>query len=75
MAVAITIKGIDMAILFGITCVFSILTEYAQVLIPGRAFNVVDMLFNLAGVLGGILITYFFFIPGCINYCVIRIKV
>jgi len=51
-----------MAILIAVTCFFSLLTEYAQVLIPGRNFNVIDMLFNLAGVFGGLLITYFILI-------------
>ena len=41
-----TLKGIEMALLFAFTCIFSILTEYMQVMIPGRAFNVTDMVFN-----------------------------
>ena len=44
-----TIKTIEMLILFVITFVFSIITEYAQVLIPGRTFNLIDMVYNVAG--------------------------
>ena len=38
------------------------ITEYAQILIPGRTFNIVDMLYNVGGVSIGILFTYFLFI-------------
>jgi len=57
-----TLKGIEMALLFAITCIFSILTEYIQVLVPGRTFNVADMAYNTIGVLVSILITYFILI-------------
>ena len=57
-----SIRGIEMAILFAFTFVFSTLTEYIQVMIPGRSFNVVDMLYNFGGVLTGFLITYFLII-------------
>ena len=57
-----TLRGIEMALLFAITSIFSILTEYMQVMIPGRNFNVADMVFNVAGVLASILITYFIII-------------
>ena len=57
-----TIRNIELAFLFSITCVFSMLTEYVQLLIPGRSFNVIDMLYNVVGVLIGILVTYFLII-------------
>ncbi len=55
------IRGTELAFLLSVTCAFSILTEYIQVLIPGRSFNVIDMLYNLFGVLAGILAIYFLF--------------
>ena len=51
-------KAVEMAILIAITCLFSLLTEYAQLLIPERTFNIYDMLYNLLGVLAGLLVTY-----------------
>ena len=56
------IRGTELALLIAITIVFSILTEYIQVLIPGRAFNVLDMFYNVVGVLTGIITTYFIII-------------
>jgi len=57
-----TIKTIELVFLFSVTCLFSILIEYVQVLIPGRSFNFIDMFYNAVGVLSGILITYFLLI-------------
>ncbi len=53
-----TLAGHEIAILFSGSIVFSILTEYAQVLIPGREFNFIDMVYNMLGVFAGILFTY-----------------
>jgi len=48
-------------ILFLVTgSIFSWLTEYLQVFIPGRAFNRYDMISNMAGIISGTLISYFF---------------
>lgn len=41
---------------------FSMGMEYIQLFIPGRAFNYIDFLYNLAGVLSSILLVYFFLI-------------
>ena len=57
-----TLKGLEMAMLIAITCIFSILTEYVQILIQDRTFNVMDMAFNVGGVLASILLTYFIII-------------
>ncbi|MCK4745830.1 MAG: VanZ family protein [Bacteroidales bacterium] len=57
-----SIKGIELAVLFAVACSFSFLTEYMQLIIPGRTFNIIDVVYNLAGVLGSILIIYFFFV-------------
>ena len=57
-----TMKGSEILILFAVALIFSIFTEYIQIIIPGRTFNFVDMLYNLGGILTGILVTYFLFI-------------
>lgn len=57
-----SIKVVELAVLFAVACSFSFLTEYMQLLIPGRAFNIIDVVYNLAGVLGSILIIYFYFV-------------
>jgi VanZ family protein len=56
------IKGVEMAILIALTISFSILTEYIQLLIPGRTFNMVDILYNITGVIIGIGFTYFYIV-------------
>ncbi|MCU0370596.1 MAG: VanZ family protein [Bacteroidales bacterium] len=35
-----------------------IITEFSQLAIPGRSFNPVDMVYNLAGVLAGVAVVY-----------------
>ena len=40
--------------------IFSWLTEYLQVFIPGRAFNLYDMISNMVGIISGTLMSYFF---------------
>jgi VanZ family protein len=42
--------------------IFSWLTEYIQVYIPGRALNIYDMISNMAGIISGSLISYFLII-------------
>lgn len=54
------IKRLELAILIAAAISFSILMEYFQLLIPGRAFNVVDMVYNTIGVIFGVGITYFY---------------
>lgn len=56
------IKSTELAILSAAAISFSILMEYLQLLIPGRSFNVVDMLYNMIGVICGVGITYFFIV-------------
>jgi VanZ family protein len=56
------IKMMELAIVTATAISFSILIEYIQLFIPTRAFNVVDMFYNLIGVLGGVGFTYFYFI-------------
>ncbi len=53
-----SIRGRELLILFAATCSFAVLTEYMQLFIPGRAFNLIDIIYNLAGVLGSILLVY-----------------
>ena len=56
------IKGVELAILIAVTISFSILTEYVQLLIPGRTFNMVDIIYNISGVICGIGFTYFYIV-------------
>lgn len=57
-----TIRKLELALLFTLATCFSILTEYIQIFIPGRAFNYIDVLYNLAGVISSILLIYFYLI-------------
>jgi VanZ family protein len=56
------IRSIELAILTAAAISFSILIEYIQLLIPGRAFNVVDMVYNVLGVICGVGFTYFYIV-------------
>ncbi|MCK5465825.1 MAG: VanZ family protein [Bacteroidales bacterium] len=56
------IRSAELAILTATAISFSILLEYIQLLIPGRAFNVVDMVYNVIGVICGVGITYFYIV-------------
>ena len=56
------IKYIELAIITAAAIAFSILLEYFQLLIPGRSFNVVDMLYNTLGTVCGVGITYFYIV-------------
>jgi VanZ family protein len=56
------ILGIELLLFAGIAFSLSLLLEYTQLFIPGRAFNIMDVLFNLAGVAGSILFIYYYFI-------------
>ncbi|KPL13655.1 MAG: hypothetical protein AMS26_13580 [Bacteroides sp. SM23_62] len=56
------IRSIELAILTAAAISFSILMEYIQLLIPGRTFNVVDMVYNILGVIGGVGFTYFYIV-------------
>ena len=57
-----SIKWGELAVIFAVACSFSFFTEYVQLIIPGRNFNIIDMIYNLAGVLGSILIVYFYLV-------------
>jgi VanZ family protein len=39
--------------------IFGWITEYIQIFIPGRSFNIIDMLYNFLGILSGTLLGYF----------------
>ena len=54
------IKSIELTIITAAAIGFSILLEYFQLLIPGRSFNVVDMVYNTIGAILGVGITYFY---------------
>jgi len=56
------IRNLELALMFTVSICFSILTEFIQLFVPGRAFNYIDVLYNLAGVLSAILLIYFLLI-------------
>lgn len=56
------IKSIELAVITTAAISFSILLEYIQLLIPGRSFNVFDMLYNTLGVICGVGLTYFYIV-------------
>jgi VanZ family protein len=56
------IKSIELTLITAAAIAFSILLEYFQLLIPGRSFNVVDMVYNTLGVISGVGITYFYIV-------------
>jgi len=55
-------RGMELLFLFIVAGGFSMGTEYVQLYIPGRAFNLIDFTYNMAGVLGSILIVYVYLI-------------
>jgi VanZ family protein len=52
------IRGLELVLLITVAVCFSLGTEYVQLFIPGRAFNLVDIIYNLAGVLVSVLFVY-----------------
>ncbi len=56
------IRGIELAILSATAISFSIMIEYIQLLIPGRSFNTMDMVYNVLGVVCGVGFTYFYIV-------------
>ena len=56
------IRGIELAIFSATAISFSVLIEYIQLLIPGRAFNIIDMVYNVLGVICGVGFTYFYIV-------------
>lgn len=52
------LNSLEFILLLVISAAFSWSMEYAQLYIPGRAFNNRDALFNLAGVLSSLLLVY-----------------
>ena len=55
-----SIRKTELIIIFATAGSYAILTEFLQLLIPGRAFNIIDILFNLTGVLCSIIFVYFY---------------
>jgi len=52
------IQPVELIIFLVAASLFGWLTEYIQIFIPGRSFNIIDMLYNLIGVLTGTLLGY-----------------
>jgi VanZ family protein len=53
------IGGLEISGLLLYTIGMAVLTEYLQIRIPGRSFNIIDMICNLAGVLASLVFIYF----------------
>jgi VanZ family protein len=56
------IRSLELGIFSATAISFSILIEYIQLLIPGRAFNIMDMVYNVLGVICGVGFTYFYIV-------------
>ena len=57
-----SIRGIELFLMFSVAFSFATLTEILQLAIPGRTFNPIDVIYNLAGVLSSILLVYFYLV-------------
>ena len=54
-----SIRTAELILFFVAGFIFCWLTEYIQIFIPGRSFNIMDMIYNIAGIFLGILICYY----------------
>lgn len=54
-----SIRTAELVLFFVAGFIFCWLTEYIQIFIPGRSFNIMDMIYNIAGIFLGILICYY----------------
>jgi VanZ family protein len=57
-----SIRGGELVLMITISIAFSFATEILQIFIPGRTFNIIDVIYNLAGVITGILIVYYYLV-------------
>ena len=57
-----SIRKLELYLMFVVIISFSLLTEYIQLLVPGRIFNYIDVAYNFVGVLGSFLIVYVYLI-------------
>jgi len=53
------LQFLDIILIVGASFIFSFLLEYAQVFIPGRTFNTIDVVYNITGLAVGILGAWF----------------
>ena len=56
------IQAIELIAFLVIGSLFGWLAEYIQIFIPGRSFNIIDMLYNFLGIFTGTLLGYFLFV-------------
>jgi VanZ family protein len=54
-----SIRTAELVLFFVAGFIFCWLTEYIQIFIPGRSFNIMDMIYNIAGIFLGIIICYY----------------
>ena len=50
-----TLPFLEIIIIIGTGFVVSFLLEYGQIFIPGRTFNIIDVVYNISGLTAGIL--------------------
>jgi VanZ family protein len=48
--------------------IFGWIAEYIQIFVPGRSFNIIDMLYNFLGILSGTFLGYFFLVRVVIRH-------
>jgi len=53
------INIIELTLFLVIGSLFGWIAEYIQIFIPGRTFNIIDLLYNLVGIITGTLLGYF----------------
>ncbi|MBL7113084.1 MAG: VanZ family protein [Bacteroidales bacterium] len=56
------IQTVELIAFMVIGSIFGWLAEYIQIFVPGRSFNIIDMLYNLLGILSGTGLGYFLLI-------------
>jgi len=50
-----TLPLLEIVLIVGMGFIVSLLLEYGQIFIPGRTFNIVDVIYNISGLTAGIL--------------------
>lgn len=64
-----SIRITELILFFVAGFIFCWLTEYVQIFIPGRSFNILDMIYNMAGILFGIVISYYLILRLLVRNC------
>jgi VanZ family protein len=57
-----SIRNLELLAILIIIGVFSMGTEFIQKIVPGRAFNYIDLMYNFGGLLSSVLLVYLYLI-------------